>query len=101
MSTGLDPIVPIGYGTSGVVKTTDAYQYVLCPGSTTVDLQISDANVAIGFGQGTVFIGGGIYPPRDETFIPTTSGLDRVCDIIRFKSATPGVPAQIVISARP
>lgn len=101
MSTGLDPIVPISYSTNGVVNTTDSYQYLLCPGSASIDLQISNANVQIGFGRGAVYIGSGVYPPQDETFIPTTSGLDRDCDIIRYKSATPGVPAQIVITARP
>lgn len=104
MTPGLDPIVPISYttgGVNGVVTTTDIYQYLLCPGSSSVDLQISDANVLIGFGIGALYVGSGVYAPRDEVFIPTTSGLDRVCDIIRFKSATLGVPAQIVITARP
>jgi len=101
MSPGLDPIVPISYTTDGVVTTTDNYQYLLCPGSSSVDLQISDANVDIGFGRGATYVGSGVYPPRDEIFIPTTSGLDRVCDIIRYKSATLGVPAKIVITARP
>lgn len=101
VADSLDPVVPIVYTTQGVITTTDAYQYLLCPGTTSVDLQISNANVAIGFGQGATYVGSGVYPPQDETFIPTTSGLDRTCDIIRYKSATPGVPAQIVITARP
>lgn len=95
----LDPIVIISYSFSGV--TTDDYQYLSCPGSTSVTLQVSNANILIGFGRGSIQPGSGVFPLTDEEYIPVVGGLDRKCDVIRFKSAVPGQPATIQLSCRP
>lgn len=96
---GLDPIVPISYVFNG--STTDSYQYLSCPGTGTVTIQISNANVSINFGRGSIEPGSGVFNLEDEIFIPVVGGLDRECDVIRFKSAVPGTPAVIQLSCRP
>lgn len=85
---------------SEVFITTDEYQYLTCPGSSRVTIQVSNAAVAIGFGINPKGItGGGQYPNPDESYLPTVGGLGRQCDEIRIKSYTPGTPATVFITA--
>ena len=80
-------------------QTTDQYQYLRCPGTKRLLLQVTDAQIYIGYG--TLSGGGGsaIYAPNDEPFLPVVGGIDRECDEIRVKSYTPGVPAIAKIRA--
>lgn len=81
--------------------TTDEYQYLTCPGSTRVTIQVSNAAVYIGFGLNPKGIpGGGQYPSPDEPYLPTVGGLSRQCDEIRLKSYATGTPAQVFITAQ-
>lgn len=86
------------------VTTTDQYQYLECPDSQRVSLQVSNAAVLVGFGvtsqQQIYRAGAGVYPPNDEPFLPSLAGLSRECDEIRVKSYKTGVPAQIKVIAR-
>ena len=85
---------------SEAITTTDGYQYLECPGTSRVTIQVSNAMVDIGFGLNPKGIhGGGQYPSPDEPYLPTVGGLGRQCDEIRVKSHTPGVPAQVFITA--
>ena len=79
--------------------TTDSYQELLCPGSTRVTIQVSNALIHIGFGVGGGGkAGGAIYPPGDEALLPVTAGLTRRCDAIRLKSYTAGTPANVKLT---
>lgn len=84
--------------------STDSYQYLECPGTREVTLQISNNMVLIGFGAAAreqLFRpGSAIYPPNDEPFLPVVGGVARDCDEIRVKSYTPGQPANVKIVAR-
>jgi hypothetical protein len=81
--------------------TTDGYQYLVCPGSSQVTLQVSNAAAAIGFGENPLGRpGAGVYPPADEPYLPVLAGLGRDCDEIRVKSLTAGKPANVKIVAQ-
>lgn len=84
--------------------STDSYQYLECPNTTQVTLQISNAAVLIGFGtaerEQLFRPGSAIYPPNDEPFLPVVGGVNRTCDEIRIKSYAPGKPANVKIAAR-
>lgn len=81
--------------------TTDEYQYLTCPGSSRITIQVSNAAIRIGFGLNPKGInGGGQYPSDDEAFLPTVGGLSRQCDEIRIKSYATGTPAQLFITAQ-
>ncbi len=85
---------------STTITTTDAYQYLECPGSSRVTIQVSNAAISIGFGNNPKGIsGGGQYPSPDETYLPAVGGLGRACDEIRVKSYTPGTPAIVFLTA--
>lgn len=77
------------------IVTTDAYQRIVCPGTVRVTLQVSDAAVYIGFGRGQVLA----QYDSDETYLPVSGALERLCDEIRIKSRTPGVPAVVFLTA--
>lgn len=86
------------------VETTDQYQYLTCPGTSRVTVQVFNAIAAIGFGQitnpGLAFrAGSGTYPPNDEPIAPSAGGLARDCDEIRVKSYAAGTPANVKIVA--
>lgn len=98
-ATDLNPQVPQTYTFDG--STTDAYQYLFCPGCNVVNIQIGNNSVLINFGVGASGPGSGIYPPRDESYLPITGSLMRTCDVIRFKSRIPGKPALLLLTARP
>jgi hypothetical protein len=84
------------------INTTDSYQELMCPGTVEVTVQVSDNLVHIGFGLGgRGRPGAAIYPPGDEVLLPTTGGLDRVCDAIRVKSYAPGQVANVKLTAVP
>ncbi len=76
--------------------TTDAYQYLFCFGSSKLIIQCSNAAVAIGFGTG----GGSdaLWEPVDEPYLPVVASIVRRFDALRFKSLTPGVPAQLILT---
>lgn len=96
MNTGLPPknlAVFDGY-------TTDTYQYLYCPGSTVVNLQVSNAAIYVGYGKLTAPGGSPIFPDTDESFLPVLASIDQDCDAVRFKSYTPGVPAQLKLRAK-
>ena len=82
-------------------QSADSYQYLECPGSTRITIQISNAPVYIGFGTDNPAgkTQGGTYDV-DEPFLPIVGGLNRTCDEIRIKSYTPGNPAQVFITAQ-
>jgi hypothetical protein len=87
--------------------TTDGYQQLTCPNTTRVTLQVGSVvggslvRVLVGFGYNPSHRdGAGEFPYPDEPFFPVLAGLARRCDVIRFKSFTPGQPAQITIAAR-
>jgi hypothetical protein len=83
-------------------SSTDAYKELPCPGTIRVTAQISNAAIAINYGQGGLGRpGAAVYPPGDEVLLPSFAGLDRQCDAIRFKSYTPGTPANVKITAIP
>lgn len=98
--TSLDPSVPKVY-TTGLVITTDTYQFLYCPGSGEISLQIGGATVDVGFGVGAGNPTNGTYQTADETYLPVLATLERQCDVIRFKSHTKGVPATLTVIARP
>lgn len=85
------------------VFTTDTYQYLECPESTRITLQVQNAAAYIGFGkcnEGRYFrAGSGVYPPNDEPIFPSVGGLARPCDEIRVRSYAAGTPAKVVIRA--
>jgi hypothetical protein len=89
---------------SADLTTTDSYQYLECPGSTRVTVQVSNAAVSIGFGEApdalTFRKGAATYPPSDEVLLPTIGGLWRVCDEVRIRSYALGVPADVKITAQ-
>lgn len=84
--------------------TTDEYQYLSCPRCTRITLQVTNAQVLIGFGESgrTQLLrpGSATYPIQDEPYLPSTAGLYRPCDEIRVKSYTAGVPAQVKVIAQ-
>lgn len=84
--------------------TTDQYQYLPCPDSSQVTLQISNAAVLVGFGtvapEQQFRAGAGTYPANDEPYLPSLAGLSRECDEIRVKSYAAGVPAQVKVIAQ-
>lgn len=81
-------------------KTTDSYQELVCPGTTRVTIQVSNALIYIGFGEGgDGKPGGARYPPGDEALLPSTAGLTRRCDAIRIKSYAAGTPADVKLTA--
>ncbi len=86
------------------ITTTDNYQYLPCPGTTRVTIQVFNAFAAVGFGTAermlTLRPGSGTYPPSDEPISPSTGGLARECDEIRVKSYAKGVPANVKIVAQ-
>lgn len=85
---------------SQTFTTEDTYQYLECPGSTRVNIQVSNATVDVGFGNNPKGLpGAGQYPSPDETYLPTQGGLGRVCDEVRIKSHTPGLAAQVFVTA--
>lgn len=80
--------------------TTDEYQYLDCPGSSVVNLQVSNAQVYIGYGLRASPGGASEYPPVDESFLPVVASINQLCDQIRFKSYTPGTPAALKLRAK-
>lgn len=82
--------------------STDFYQYLRCPGSSRVTLQISNAQVLIGFGvsERPGAVGTAEYPPADEPYLPIVGGVSRRCDEIRVRSYNAGTPASVKISAQ-
>lgn len=82
---------------SQTFTTTDVYQYLSCPRTKRVTLQISNASVLIGFGTGHGPQGSASYYDGDETFLPITGGVARVCDEIRVKSAVLATPAVAIL----
>lgn len=80
-------------------STTDTYQYLRCPGTRRLLLQVTNAQVYIGYG--TLSGGGGsaVYPPNDEPFLPVIGSIERECDEVRIKSYIPGTPAKVIIRA--
>lgn len=85
------------------VTTTDDYQYLSCPGTSFIQALIQNAGVVVGYGTMTGSSGpeAANYPMYDQTMLPGSFPVPQRCDAIRFKSMTPGVPAQIQIVARP
>ena len=87
------------------ITTTDNYQYLECPGTTSVTIQVSNAAAAVGVGQAasrglTFQKGSATYPPVDEPILPSVGGLTRECDEIRVKSYAHGIPANVKVVAR-
>lgn len=84
--------------------STDIYQYLECPGSRKVTLQISNASVLVGFGSAadalTFRPGAATYPPDDEPFLPVVGSVARRCDEIRVRSYAPGVAANVKVVAQ-
>lgn len=81
--------------------STDEYQYLTCPASTRITLQVANAAILIGFGNNPKGInGGGQYPNEDEAYLPISGGLARACDEIRIKSYATGTPAIVFITAQ-
>ena len=80
--------------------TTDSYQYLMCPGSTVVNFQITNASVYIGYGKILAPGGSPIFPDNDEAFLPVIASIDQECDAVRFKSYSPGTPAIIKIRGK-
>lgn len=83
---------------SRTINTTDSYQYVSCPGTVRVTLQVSNAAVLIGFGSGYGPPGSARYD-TDENYLPTQGSVSRLCDEIRIKSAAVGKPATVNLTA--
>lgn len=82
--------------------STDQYTEVACPHAIRVRVQVSNAAIAIQYGQGgNGRPGAAVYPPGDQQLIPSLADLQQYCDAIRFKSWVPGVPAQVSINAVP
>ncbi len=79
--------------------TTDSYQELACPGTSHVTVQVSNAAVAIGFGQGGAGRMGAAVYGADEVLLPVVGGLDRDCDAIRVRSYVPGAPANLKLAA--
>lgn len=77
------------------IVTTDAPQTIYCPGTTRINLQVSNAAIAIAFGVGL----GGVTWPLEEVYLPVIGGLARVCDAIRIRSLTAGQPAVVIGTA--
>ncbi len=76
--------------------TTDTYQSFACFGAQKLTIQVSNAAILLGFG-----IGGGGQPNwelNDEPYLPILGSIVRPFDWIRFKSLTPGVPAQLILT---
>lgn len=80
--------------------STDSYQELVCPGTTQVTAQVSNAAISIGFGQGGTGRAGTAVYGVDEVLLPVVGGLDRECDAIRIKSYVHGMPANVKLSAR-
>lgn len=80
------------------LTTTDSYQYVSCPDTTRITIQVSNASINIGFGSGFGPLGSARYD-NDETLLPTQGSLGRTCDEIRVKSAVPGRAATVNLTA--
>lgn len=82
--------------------TTDTYQYLRCPGSRRVTLQVSNAQILVGFGVADRIGGVGTaeYPPADEPYLPIVGGVSRECDEIRVRSYKAGTPASVKIVAQ-
>jgi hypothetical protein len=82
------------------VASTPTYQYLECPGTRRVTIQVLNAAINIGFGtnpKGITY--GGQYPPQDEVLTPSMGTLYRECDEIRFSSLVAGASAQVIITA--
>lgn len=80
--------------------TTDGYQELQCPGSTSVTIQVSNAAISIGFGSNAAGRPGAATYGQDEVLLPIVGGLDRDCDAIRLRSYAPGASANVKLSAR-
>lgn len=85
-------------------ETTDEYQYLSCPRATRITLQVTNAQVLVGFGESArtqLFQpGSATYPVQDEPYLPSTAGLFRPCDEIRVKSYAKATPAQVKVIAQ-
>lgn len=77
----------MSYTLDTTITSTSQYKELRCPGSTRVNLQISNGKVLVGFGEDPT--DPGHYPSPDESFLPVTGALSRRCDRIRVKAASP------------
>jgi len=86
-------------GVSATINTTDTYQEVVCAGTIRLSLQVLNASIIIGFGQGQR--GAPVYydDREDETLTPMNAQLVRRCNTIRLKSAIVGLPATVFLKA--
>lgn len=80
--------------------STDSYIELPCPGATRITVQVSNAAISIGYGVGGDGRHGTATYDADEVLLPSVGGLGRVCDAIRFKSYTPGIPANVKLAAQ-
>lgn len=90
---------PLQLGTPGKPACPDEYttaSTLLCPGCSTVLLQIGVAAVYVSFGVGVAAPDWG----PDEPFLPLAVSQGRSFDAVRVKNFTPGLAAQVLISAR-
>jgi hypothetical protein len=86
----------MSYTLDTTITSTSTYTELRCPGTTRVNLQVSNGKVLIGFGEEAK--DPGHYPSPDESFLPVVGAIARRCDRIRVKAATPiSSPAPAVI----
>ena len=78
--------------------TTDSWQELFCPGTERITLQVSNAQVQVGFGEGFPAVS---YMHPDETYLPVFASLVRTCDSVRVRSAVSGTPAVVSIITQP
>lgn len=88
-------VVTVAYALANA-PTADTPAEFPCPAAETVTLAVSNAAVLAAFGAGWP---APVYGP-EEFLIPGVHGQDRPCDAIRYRSAKPGAPARLSITAR-
>lgn len=77
------------------VATSDRYTaaaVATAPGATRWTLTIANASVLYQLGQGWP---GVVWDAEERLLPPTIGSIERRCDAIRFRSATPGAPALV------
>jgi hypothetical protein len=74
--------------------TTDGYQYLTCVGAQKLRIQCSNGAISLGFGTGFTTP---VWEPQDEPYLPVVGSIVKPFDFLRFKSLTPGLPAQLIL----